>query len=111
MHDKLPALRRFSNTVLQALLVLLKKRPPKGHKLLIIGTTSNQSVLNMMGIVDAFSRVMHVDNMTEGSEVRDLAFLLSRETCFLNSSVSCVRVCTCRSWPCWKMYRPFRTMT
>jgi len=67
--DYVPMGQRFSNTVLQALLVLLKKRPPKGHKLLIIGTTSNQSVLNMMGIVDAFSRVMHVDNMTEGSEI------------------------------------------
>ncbi|EDQ87970.1 uncharacterized protein MONBRDRAFT_21577 [Monosiga brevicollis MX1] len=67
--DYVPMGQRFSNTVLQALLVLLKKRPPKGHKLLIIGTTSNQSVLNMMGIVDAFSRVMHVDTMTEGSEI------------------------------------------
>eukprot|EP00045_Choanoeca_perplexa_P011308 m.119347 g.119347 ORF g.119347 m.119347 type:complete len:755 (+) comp15586_c0_seq1:125-2389(+) len=67
--DYVPMGSRFSNVVLQALLVLLKKRPPKGHKLLIIGTTSNQQVLGMMGVVDCFSRVMHVDSMTDGTEI------------------------------------------
>jgi hypothetical protein len=69
-------LTRFSNMVLQALLVLLKKKPPKGHKLLVVGTTSNQSVLSMMGIIESFSHVMHVDNITDGSEVGAL-FLFS----------------------------------
>jgi len=41
---------RFSNTVLQALLVLFKKRPPHNRKLLIIGTTSNYSILKKNGI-------------------------------------------------------------
>jgi len=37
---------RFSNAVLQALLVLIKKRPPNPErKLMIIGTTSMKSIL------------------------------------------------------------------
>eukprot|EP00951_Prasinocladus_malaysianus_P013923 scaffold105954_cov44-Prasinocladus_malaysianus.AAC.1 len=32
---------RFSNAVLQTLLVLIKRNPPPGRKLMIIGTTSN----------------------------------------------------------------------
>ena len=60
----------FSNAVLQALLVLLRKKPPKGHKLLVIGTSSNQSVLDQMGLVDCFSKVMHVDTLTDGKHVR-----------------------------------------
>ncbi len=31
---------RFSNAVLQTLLVLLKKQPPPGRKLFVVGTTS-----------------------------------------------------------------------
>eukprot|EP00163_Fabomonas_tropica_P023764 TRINITY_DN411_c0_g1_i1.p1 TRINITY_DN411_c0_g1~~TRINITY_DN411_c0_g1_i1.p1 ORF type:complete len:330 (+),score=75.30 TRINITY_DN411_c0_g1_i1:133-1122(+) len=37
---------RFSNTVLQALMVLIKKPPPVGRKLLILATTSNRRMLD-----------------------------------------------------------------
>lgn len=40
---------RFSNAILQNLLVLLKKRPPEGRRLLVVGTTSMQDVLETMG--------------------------------------------------------------
>lgn len=60
---------RFSNAVLQALLVLLRKKPPSGHKLLVIGTSSNETVLGHMGLLDCFSKIMHVDTLTEGSQV------------------------------------------
>ncbi|CAB1337973.1 unnamed protein product [Coregonus sp. 'balchen'] len=53
--DYVPIGPRFSNLVLQALLVLLKKPPPKGRKLLIIGTTSRKDVLQEMEMLDAFS--------------------------------------------------------
>jgi vesicle-fusing ATPase len=46
---------RFSNTVLQTLLVLLKKAPSKGRKLLILATTSQKFVLHDMEFDDAFS--------------------------------------------------------
>lgn len=45
---------RFSNMVLQALLVLLTKRPPKGKRLLILVTTSNDDMVTAMKISDTF---------------------------------------------------------
>ena len=47
---------RFSNAVLQTLMVLLKKIPAEeGRRLLIIGTTSCQHLLEDLGIVQSFS--------------------------------------------------------
>jgi vesicle-fusing ATPase len=46
---------RFSNDVLQTLLVLLKKTPPNGRKLLVIATTSALGVLESMDLAGAFS--------------------------------------------------------
>jgi vesicle-fusing ATPase len=40
--DWVPIGPRFSNSVLQTLLVLFKKAPPKGNKLLILCTTTNR---------------------------------------------------------------------
>lgn len=51
---------RFSNAVLQALLVLLKRTPPPGHKLLVIGTTSEARVLDDMAVTAVFNVVMNV---------------------------------------------------
>lgn len=45
---------RFSNGVLQALVVLLGKRPPKARRLLILATTSNRSILTDMDVLSAF---------------------------------------------------------
>ena len=39
---------RFSNEMLQMLLVLIQRRPPKGHKLLVIGTSSAVGVLEQV---------------------------------------------------------------
>ena len=55
---------RFSNVVLQALLVLIKRQPPKGKKLLVIGTTSNKIVLDDMGLTDAFDATVSVPSLT-----------------------------------------------
>jgi vesicle-fusing ATPase len=51
---------RFSNAVLQALLVLLKRTPPPGHKLLVIGTTSEARVLDDMAVSATFNVVLTV---------------------------------------------------
>ncbi|KAG2674448.1 hypothetical protein I3843_13G120800 [Carya illinoinensis] len=51
---------RFSNIISQTLLVLLKRLPPKGKKLLVIGTTSEVGFLDSVGICDAFSVTYHV---------------------------------------------------
>lgn len=67
--DYVPIGPRFSNLVLQALLVLLKKPPPKGRKLMIIGTTSRKDVLQEMEMLDAFSTTIHIPNICSGEEL------------------------------------------
>ncbi|XP_006615591.1 vesicle-fusing ATPase 1-like [Apis laboriosa] len=55
---------RYSNLTLQALLVLLKKQPPRGRKLLILCTTSRRQVLDDMEMLSAFSKILHVPNLS-----------------------------------------------
>uniref|UniRef100_A0A665V2W1 Vesicle-fusing ATPase n=1 Tax=Echeneis naucrates TaxID=173247 RepID=A0A665V2W1_ECHNA len=74
--DYVPIGPRFSNLVLQALLVLLKKAPPKGRKLLIIGTTSRKDVLQEMEMLDAFSTTIHIPNISTGEQLVDALELL-----------------------------------
>uniref|UniRef100_A0AAQ4PB72 Vesicle-fusing ATPase n=1 Tax=Gasterosteus aculeatus aculeatus TaxID=481459 RepID=A0AAQ4PB72_GASAC len=78
--DYVPIGPRFSNLVLQALLVLLKKAPPKGRKLLIIGTTSRKDVLQEMEMLDAFSTTIHVPNISTGEQLVDSLELLGSFT-------------------------------
>lgn len=52
---------RFSNSVLQALLVLIKKNPPTvGRKLMIIATTSQRNAMEELGLMDPFNVVMDI---------------------------------------------------
>ncbi|KAL7371820.1 hypothetical protein ABVT39_005691 [Epinephelus coioides] len=74
--DYVPIGPRFSNLVLQALLVLLKKPPPKGRKLLIIGTTSRKDVLQEMEMLDAFSTTVHIPNISRGEQLVEALELL-----------------------------------
>jgi vesicle-fusing ATPase len=60
---------RFSNTILQTLMVLIKKQPPKGHKLLIVGTTSNQRVIEHMGLSSCFNATLTMPAVISGEEV------------------------------------------
>jgi vesicle-fusing ATPase len=60
---------RFSNSVLQTIMVLLKKRPPKNRKLLIIATSSNRSVLEDMEILPLFDATVHMPSV-QGAEVK-----------------------------------------
>ncbi|VVC93527.1 vesicle-fusing ATPase 1-like [Leptidea sinapis] len=60
---------RYSNLTLQALLVLLKKQPPKGRKLLILCTSSRRQVLEDMEILSAFTGVLHVPNLSQPEHV------------------------------------------
>lgn len=63
---------RFSNTVLQALLVLLKKKLRKGRKLIVIGTTSSREVLETMGIVESFNTVIHVPSLSSTGQLTEV---------------------------------------
>ncbi|XP_030201233.1 vesicle-fusing ATPase isoform X1 [Gadus morhua] len=78
--DYVPIGPRFSNLVLQALLVLLKKPPPKGRKLLIIGTTSRKDILQEMEMLDAFSTTIHIQNISTGEQLVDALELLGSFT-------------------------------
>lgn len=56
---------RFSNIISQTLLVLLKRLPPKGKKLMVIGTTSEVDFLESLGFVDTFSVTYNVPTLNK----------------------------------------------
>jgi vesicle-fusing ATPase len=60
---------RFSNDILQALLVLIKKNPPKGHKLMVVATTSCYDILRKMGLVATFSKVVHINYIEQADQI------------------------------------------
>ncbi|CAO3656866.1 unnamed protein product [Mucor fragilis] len=62
--DYVPIGPRFSNSVLQALLVLLKKKPPKDRRLLILATTTQRQILDQMDMTDEFSAEIYVPTIT-----------------------------------------------
>lgn len=49
-----PINNRYSNSVLQMLLVLLKKQPPPNHCLFVVCTTSQYDMCEMVGMVPSF---------------------------------------------------------
>jgi len=56
---------RFSNSILQALMVLIKKVPTKPeHRLLIVGTTSQKTVLKELEIYQAFNVAVNMPTLT-----------------------------------------------
>ncbi|KAL1464946.1 hypothetical protein WDU94_004546 [Cyamophila willieti] len=55
---------RYSNLTLQALLVLLKKEPPRGKKLMVLCTSSRRQVLEDMEMLSAFTAVLHLPNLS-----------------------------------------------
>jgi vesicle-fusing ATPase len=61
---------RFSNTVLQAILVLVKKQPQQdGRRVIIFGTTSNASFLEDLDLVRAFNVVLEVPKLSDPNEI------------------------------------------
>ncbi|KRZ74430.1 Vesicle-fusing ATPase 1, partial [Trichinella papuae] len=60
---------RYSNLVLQALLVLVKRQPPKNRKLLILATSSQRAVMEELDMLSAFGNVLHVSPVSTGDEV------------------------------------------
>ncbi|KAK4237671.1 P-loop containing nucleoside triphosphate hydrolase protein [Achaetomium macrosporum] len=51
---------RLSNSILQALVTLLQTPPPKGHRLLILATTSQLPVMEQLDVTTAFDRQIRV---------------------------------------------------
>jgi len=72
---------RFSNAVLQALLVLFARRPPKGRRLLVIATTSLRPILTDLGLGESFDAELRVPPI---SVLSHLAFVLQELELFPN---------------------------
>lgn len=60
---------RFSNEILQMLIVNLNKKPPNGRRLLIIGTTSQYQVLKHMNFVENFTKTFEIKKITQIDEI------------------------------------------
>ncbi|KAF8307621.1 AAA-domain-containing protein [Clavulina sp. PMI_390] len=60
---------RFSNTVLQALTVLIGRRPPEGHRLLILSTTSLLPMLSDMEATQVFDSEIRVPPISSLSAI------------------------------------------
>lgn len=69
---------RFSNVVLQALLVLVKRLPPKGHKLFVIATTSRYNDMEALGVTSSFNFCLNVPTL----EAEDVKRVLERSGAF-----------------------------
>jgi len=61
---------RFSNAILQCLLVLVKKQPPAGHRLLVVGTTSIVREMEPLELSEAFQNEEHVPQITAVEKVK-----------------------------------------
>lgn len=81
--DYVPIGPRFSNAVLQTLLVLLKKVPPdEGRRLMVVGTTSSPHLLEDLGLVQAFGVAQTVPLLEEPKDVCEVlrvAALMSKD--------------------------------
>ncbi|KAG5648754.1 hypothetical protein DXG03_000101 [Asterophora parasitica] len=77
--DWTPMGARFSNAVLQALLVLFGRRPPKGRRLLIIATSSQRPILTDIGFSETFDSELRVPPI---STLRALEFVLQEVELF-----------------------------
>ncbi|EGT55617.1 hypothetical protein CAEBREN_20979 [Caenorhabditis brenneri] len=67
--DYHPVGPRFSNLVIQTLMLLLNDPPPIGHRLLVIATSSNRSFLRDMGLMDVFGRVIDVPRLSTADQM------------------------------------------
>ena len=63
---------RFSNLMLQSLLVLVNRVPPPGHRLLIMATTSAPHVLESLELADVFNARISIPNLKEEDSIASI---------------------------------------
>jgi vesicle-fusing ATPase len=69
--DFTPVGMRFSNALLQTLLVLIRKVPPvAGRRLMIVATTSCASILEDLQLTQAFNVTLHVSQLQNPEEIK-----------------------------------------
>lgn len=74
---------RMSNTILQTLRTLIRAIPPKGHRLLIMGTTSRRSILQQLDFASIFNKEIPVPSLHSLSE---LEYVLADQRVFQDKS-------------------------
>ena len=82
--SQVPIGPRFSNSVLQTLMVLLRKRPPKGRRLLIFATTTERSVLQQLDVFNSFDSDIPVPNVMT---YQQLEYLMQESRAFSGRDV------------------------
>jgi vesicle-fusing ATPase len=75
---------RFSNPILQTLVTLLRKQPPKGRRLLILATTTERSILQQLDIFNNFNSDLSVPELQTYDE---LAFVMKDSKAFSDDDV------------------------
>lgn len=59
----------MSNTILQTLRTLIRAMPPKGHRLLVMGTTSRRGILQQLDFSSIFNKEIAVPSLRSLSEL------------------------------------------
>ena len=63
---------RFNNNILQCFLTYLKKLPEKiGHKMIVLGTTSNKEILKELGVWECFNLKVEVPVLKGDGEIQE----------------------------------------
>ena len=70
--DYTPIGPRFSNTVLQTLLILLRKLPPANSRIMVLATTSICDFLQDLQLVSAFQVTLHVSQLQLPEEIENV---------------------------------------
>lgn len=80
---------RYSNLVLQALMVLLKKEPPPGKKLLVLCTTSCRELMSQMELLPTFTTTLHAPNLTDAEHLTSFLkqLALQNKCCFDDNEI------------------------
>ncbi|KAK5678002.1 transport between ER and Golgi ATPase protein, partial [Elasticomyces elasticus] len=77
--DWVPIGPRFSNTVLQTLMVFLRKQPPKERRLLVLATTTQRAVLKNLDVYNSFNSDIMVPHVNTYEE---LQFIMEQSNAF-----------------------------
>ncbi|KAJ1373327.1 vesicle fusion factor [Parelaphostrongylus tenuis] len=72
--DYSPVGPRFSNLVLQALLVMLNEPPPADHRLLVLATSSNRAFLRELELINAFGHVIDVPALSTPAHIMHVLY-------------------------------------
>ena len=75
---------RFSNPILQTLVTLLRKQPPKGRRLLILATTTERSILQQLDVFNNFNSDLSVPELQTYDE---LAFVMKDTKAFSDDDI------------------------